>query len=52
MSKIPVYPKSPTKFFVKGIDFEMEFVKDATGAIRKLVTIARGKFIFEWKKEH
>ncbi|RZS70654.1 beta-lactamase [Pseudobacter ginsenosidimutans] len=51
ITKIPVYPYQVDHFFTKGPDFKMEFRKDNAGNYAKIVTTARSKFIFEWKKE-
>ena len=51
MTKIPVYAYQADCFFVKGPDFIMEFRKDNNGDYAKIITTAKGKFIFEWKKE-
>jgi hypothetical protein len=36
-SKMPVFASSPTKFFYKVVDAQIEFLKDATGVVSSLV---------------
>ena len=33
----PIYPESPTKFFLKIVDAQIEFGKDASGKVTHLV---------------
>ena len=36
-SRLPLFPESPSRFFLKAIDAEIDFVKDAGGAVSYLV---------------
>ena len=41
--KFPIYPESPTKFFLKVVDAEVEFFTGPTGKISHLVWKQQGK---------
>jgi CubicO group peptidase (beta-lactamase class C family) len=41
--KIEIYPESDTKFFVKVVDAKIEFVKDETGKVNKLILHQGGR---------
>jgi CubicO group peptidase (beta-lactamase class C family) len=43
--KIPIYPESDTKFFLKIVDAQLEFHKDASGAVTSLVLHQAGRDI-------
>jgi len=41
--KIPIYPESDTKFFLKVVDAQLEFHKNASGAVTSLVLHQAGR---------
>jgi hypothetical protein len=41
--KIPLYPETETRFFLKVVDAQVEFVKDAKGTVTKLILHQNGK---------
>ena len=46
---IEVYPKSESKFFLKVVEAEIEFYKDADGNVEKLVLFQGGQEMVGWK---
>jgi len=42
-SKVPVYPESETDFFLKIVDAQISFVKDASGAVTGMVLHQNGQ---------
>jgi hypothetical protein len=42
-SKIKIYAETETKFFVKVMDAQLEFVKDASGKVEKLILTQGGR---------
>jgi hypothetical protein len=41
--KVEIYPSSPTEFFLKVVDAQITFVKDASGAVTQLVLHQGGR---------
>jgi len=41
--KVEVYPESETKFFLKVVDAQIEFVKDEAGKVTKLILYQNGQ---------
>jgi hypothetical protein len=41
--KVEVYPESETKFFLKVVDAQIEFVKDESGKVTKLILYQNGQ---------
>jgi len=50
LPKSDLYPEAENKFFAREIDMQVEFVKDETGAITKLIFYFYGKKAFEANK--
>ena len=48
--KIPLYAESPTKFFPKVVDAEIEFSKDAQGNVNSLTLYQGGREMKGTKK--
>jgi CubicO group peptidase (beta-lactamase class C family) len=42
-AKTPMYPESPTAFFLTAVDAQIDFAKDATGAVTHLVLHQNGR---------
>ena len=42
-SKVEIFPSSPTEFFLKVVDAQITFVKDASGAVTQLVLHQGGR---------
>ena len=42
-NKVEIYPKSETKFFLKVVDAQLEFVKDDTGKFNKVILHQGGR---------
>ena len=49
--KVEVFPESETRFFLKDIDAQLEFVKDASGKVTGLILTQGGQKIPASKKE-
>jgi hypothetical protein len=47
--KVPIFPESDTKFFLKVVDAQIEFVKDASGKINGAV-LTQGSQTLNCKK--
>ena len=41
--KVEIFPSSPTEFFLKVVDAQITFVKDASGAVTQLVLHQGGR---------
>ena len=41
--KVEIYPSSPTEIFLKVVDAQITFVKDASGAVTQLVLHQGGR---------
>ena len=48
--KIPVFPESPTKFFLKVVDAQIEFFPDAQGKVSRLILYQNGRQLSATKK--
>ena len=42
-SKVEIYPESETKFFLKVVDAQLEFVKDESGRFNKMILHQGGR---------
>jgi len=42
-TKLPLFPEAEGKFFLKAVDAQVDFVKDATGAVTHLVLHQGGR---------
>lgn len=49
--KVEVFPESKTKFFLKDVDAQLEFVKDASGKVTGIILYQGGQKIPAAKKE-
>ena len=49
-SKLPLYPESETKFFLKAVDAQLEFFKDEAGAVTRAVLYQGGAEIQALRK--
>jgi hypothetical protein len=49
--EVELFPESETKFFLKDIDAQVEFVKDVSGKVTELLLTQGGRTMSAKKKE-